>query len=32
MKKVYEVYKDIIDEVSALFPSRYIHLGVTKQL
>ena len=26
-EKVYEVYKDIIDEVSALFPSRYIHLG-----
>ena len=26
-EKVYEVYNDIIDEVSALFPSRYIHLG-----
>lgn len=26
-EKVYTVYKDIIDEVSALFPSRYIHLG-----
>lgn len=26
-EQVYTVYKDIIDEVSALFPSRYIHLG-----
>lgn len=26
-ERVYEVYKDIIDEVSTLFPSRYIHLG-----
>lgn len=26
-EKTYTVYKDIIDEVSALFPSRYIHLG-----
>lgn len=26
-EKVYTVYKDIIDEVSALFPSCYIHLG-----
>lgn len=26
-EKVYSVYKDIIDEVSSLFPSRYIHLG-----
>lgn len=26
-EKVYTVYKDIIDEVTTLFPSRYIHLG-----
>lgn len=26
-EKVYTVYKDIIDEVATLFPSRYIHLG-----
>ncbi|MEI3464672.1 MAG: family 20 glycosylhydrolase [Bacteroides fragilis] len=26
-EKVYEVYKDIFDEVSALFPSRYSGLG-----
>ena len=26
-EKVYEIYQDIIREVSALFPSRYIHLG-----
>lgn len=26
-EKVYEVYRDIIREISELFPSRYIHLG-----
>lgn len=26
-EKVYAVYQDIIKEISALFPSRYIHLG-----
>lgn len=26
-KQVYTVFKDIIQEVAALFPSRYIHLG-----
>lgn len=26
-EKVYTVYKDIIEEVAALFPSKYIHLG-----
>ena len=26
-EKTYTVYKDIIDEVTSLFPSRYIHLG-----
>lgn len=26
-EKVYTKYKEIIDEVAALFPSRYIHLG-----
>lgn len=26
-EKVYTVYEDIIKEISALFPSRYIHLG-----
>ena len=25
--KVYMIYRDIINEVSALFPSRYVHLG-----
>ena len=30
-EKVYTVYRNIIKEISELFPSRYIHLGETKR-